>query len=733
MKRIFSLARRAVLAAWLSAAAAAAVAGAAAQPAAPLHFDLPAQPLAQAINRIAQAAGISVLVQGRGEGRTSPPIRGEMTLDNALRRMLAGSGADYRFTRQGGLVVTLPAAVPARTRNDQVLLEPVVITATGAAQGLPDAPASMTIIDGDELRRRPGRSLAEALRDAPGLSVGTPGRDGGTPITIRGMGQPYVLFMVDGKPLSASEEAAYNGFGIGTKAGFLPPASVVERVEIIRGPMSSLYGSAALGGVVHVITRPVPESWSGRLDLGLAGGDGDATQAGFALGGPLVPDRLGLMLYGARIGWHEADAGSISARAGNRINLGSRLSWTPAGGQELDLDLWQSRLRFDAALRGAPQGTASEVRNRGASLTHRFRWNGGETTSFLLREVTDFHIGNDSGHEALTFATRSSLPLGAHQLTFGFEHRREETRHDPDRLPDSATTRPNRWHQAFYGEGQFAFSPDLTLTLGLRHDRDQRYGSALTPRLYTVWHATPALTIRGGVGAGYRVPALKQADDDVWEPSGGDGMSRDRGNSALRPERSTNYELGLAWQADGGLRLGATLFHSRFRDHITRRDLCRTPEGQAPACVLNGSYFEAVTQYVNADSARLRGVEITLDLPLRDFALAANYTYSDSRITSGRDMGKPFHNLPRHMLSLNLDWRATAAATLWARARYRSTAQALGRDAGIPAHTVVDLGLDYRLGGRTTAALSLANVGNVRAGGGGPPPRRLSLMLNAAF
>ena len=729
MKRVSLLARRCALLALLSGATATATP---AQTTRLLNLDLPAQPLAQAVNSIGQAAGISVLMQGEGTGNTSPPLRGEMTLGQALGQVLAGSGADYRFTRQGGLVVTLPAAGVAPD-PDTVLLAPVVITATGSAQTLPDAPASMTVITGKELLRHPGRSLAEALRGVPGLSVGAAGRDGGAPITMRGMGQPYVLFMVDGKPLGASEDAAYNGYGIGTKPGFLPPPSVVERVEIIRGPMSSLYGSAALGGVVHVITRPVPEHWSGRVDLGLTGGDGSATQAGFALGGPLLRDRLGLLLYGARVGWHDSDADRPAPRAGNRTNLGGRLGWIPAEGQALDLDLWQSRLHFDAALRGASRPGFSEVRNRGASLTHRLHWGEAETVSFLLRERTDFHIGNDSGHEALTFATRTALPLGPHALTFGFEHRREETRHDPERLPDAASTRPSRWHQALYAEGQFALTPDLTLTLGLRHDRNQHYGSALTPRFYAVWHATPALTLRGGIGAGYRVPALKQADDDVWEPSGGDGMSRDRGNSALRPERSTNYELGLAWQADSGLSLGATLFHSRFRDHITRRDLCRTPSGQAPACALNGGVYEAVTQYVNADGARLRGVEITFDVPLGGFEWAGSYTYSDSRITGGHDAGKPFHNLPRHVLALDVDWQATATTTLWARAEYRSTAQALGRRAEIPAHAVLDLGLDYQLGEKATASLSLANIGNVRVGDEGPRPRRLSLVLNAAF
>lgn len=712
-----------------AAAPAPAVAAAGQAAAAEYDFDIPAQPLARTLNRIGQVAGLSVLVEGDGATLVAPPLSGRMTLDAALRSVLPAGRGRHRFTAQGSLVVELPA--PADEAAPTVTLKTVVVTATGYPQQLADAPATMTVVGAGDLARRPGPTLAEALRDVPGLFVGAPARDGGTPITLRGMGQPYVLFMIDGKPLSASEEAAYNGRGVGAKAGFLPPVPAIDRIEVIRGPMSALYGSAASGGVVNVITRPVPDAWTGRLDLGLTHdlGPGGANEARFMLGGPLVRDRLGLMLYGSR---HRQDGAVAPSSSGRRANLGGRLGWTPAPDQSLELDLWGSRLRLDEGGPAAPAPTV--IRDRGTSLTHRLRrGDEAETVSFLFRETTDFDAGNRSGHEALTFGTRSTQPWGRHHLTFGFEHRHERTRHDPGRLPDSAVTDPGRWHQALYAEGRLALSPDLTLTLGLRHDRNQRYGAQLTPRAYAVWRPLPGLTIKGGFGSGYRVPALKQADDGVWEPSGGDGRSRDRGNSALKPERSSNYELGLVWEGQTGLQFGATAFYTRFRDRIGRVDLCRTPAGQAPACVLNGAHYVAVTQYRNQDEARLRGVELTLDIPLGDATVSANYTWSDSRIASGRNAGQPFHNLPRHMLNLALDWQPDEALNLWARARYRSTSQALGRTAGLRAHLVVDLGLDYRLREGVTGAIGLYNVANVVPDESMVEGRRLYLGLSNSF
>lgn len=694
-----------------------------AQPAESFHFDIGPQPLAHAINRIARIAGLSVLIEGQADDLFSPALEGNMTLDAALQALLRDSGGSYGFTTQGSLVVELPATLPD---NTVTMLDPIVVTAAGYAQQLRDAAATVSVIDKEKLAARPTASLADALRDLPGLSVGARRSDGGTPITLRGMGQSHVLFMIDGKPLSASEEATYNGNGTGAKIGFVPPAPAIDRIEIIRGPISALHGSAALGGVINVITRPAPETWSASYDLGMLHADGHGSpEARFMFGGPLVDDRLGLMLYGGHIKQPTTDARQDISR----FNLGGRLGWKISDNQSLDLDIWTSRLSFNHATLESGQ-----VRDQGTSLTHKLRWGGdAETVSFLFRQATDFDAGYQSGHDALTFGTRTSVPFGPHHLTFGFEHRQERTRHDPDRLPDSAITSPDRWHRALYAESRLALSPDLTMTLGLRHDHNDRYGTHMTPRLYAIWQPGPGLALKGGIGSGYRIPALKQADDDVWEPSGGDGRSRDQGNSALRPEQSTNYEVGIVWEAESGLQIGATAFHTRFRNRISRADLCRTPLGQVPACELNGAHYMAVTQYVNEDSARVEGVEMTFDIPLEDMSISANYTWSNSRVTSGRNTGEPFHNVPRHMLNLNLDWQASEALRFWAQARYRSRTETLGRTAGMRGHLIADLGLSYRLRNKVTAAVGIYNVGDLIIDDTSTERRRIYLGLSGSF
>ena len=195
---------------------------------------------------------------------------------------------------------------------------------------------------------------------------------------------------------------------------------------------------------------------------------------------------------------------------------------------------------------GEPGGIRVKRMNYG--LSHDITWGDDyRTDSFLTHEDVDFENGsNVSGYKLLNLNSKTALSLGRHDLTVGIDYRDETTRHDPDRV--SVNPKMSRWNWALFGEDSFHLTDDLTLTFGLRYDDNQRYGSQITPRAYAVWHANPALTLKGGVSGGYKTPTLKQADSNIFEPSGGDGRARDQGNTDLKPEESTNYEIGAIWE-----------------------------------------------------------------------------------------------------------------------------------------------------------------------------------------
>lgn len=148
-----------------------------------------------------------------------------------------------------------PAAAP-----QVAALQPVVVTATAGERNLADVPASVSVVQGAALRERPVLDLADALRGTEGINIQSAGL-GRRAISIRGMDAAHTLFLVDGKRISASSSGiSHSDYELGWV-----PTEAIERVEVVRGPLSSLYGSEALGGVVNVITRTATDEWQGSL------------------------------------------------------------------------------------------------------------------------------------------------------------------------------------------------------------------------------------------------------------------------------------------------------------------------------------------------------------------------------------------------------------------------------------------------------------------------------------
>lgn len=683
------------------------------QQAAMHDFDLNGGPVQRILPQIGQIAGISVIIT---DGGTMPAaqVRGRMTADDAIATALAATGLRYEFSSPGMVIIS---AAPAATDSAaQVTLQPVVITATGFAQQLADAPASVTVIPGNAANGRAYRGLIDVLDDRPGIAIEGSAKTGADTITIRSMAEDYVLLLIDGRPLGASQEAGYNGWASGMKTGFLPPPPAIDRVEVIRGPMSSLYGTAATGGVVNVITRPTPQQWSGHLTLGATlprdTAFGQSGEGRFYIGGPLIADRLGFALYGSANS-HAADTPDL-ARQGDglphsiRQTLGAKLNWQISEQQSLDLDMSGSRQRLDHTDASASRPGGIEIDEKRAAISHRLQWNGAETVSYASAEHVDLRNGAlRSEYANLGLNTTTRLRLNRHALSFGWDYRHETTRHDRLRFQDSISTDLTRWQWALFAEDEITLSPDFALTLGARYDRNQNYGAHVTPRIYGVWRPTDALTFKGGISGGYKVPALKQADSQIVEPSG-QGAGWDRGNDRLRPERSTNLELGMVWDAPGGAQLGLTAYRTAFTDKIDREYICESPD-DAATCSYNGETRRWLRQYVNRDRATLNGVEATLDVPIGPADLALNYTYSDSRIDSGRDRGQPLNDLPRHMFNMALDWQATEALGIWGKLKYRSATMGSGPDR-IPGYGVLDVGLTRNLGRDLHASMAIYNA-----------------------
>src|SRR5690606_35749727 len=209
----------------------------------------------------------------------------------ALQYVLAGTALT---------LVGVAHAQDAMVAEDSVdTLSNIVVSASGFEQAVEDAPASITVIPREELAKRSYPDVTEALKDVPGVVV--TGGGSSSDISIRGMAAGYTMLLVDGVRQN-SRETRPNSDGAGIEQGWPPPLEAIERIEVIRGPMSSLYGSDAMGGVINIITRKVAKEWGGSIrtegTLQEDSRSGNIYGGNFYLSGPIVDNLLGLQIYG---------------------------------------------------------------------------------------------------------------------------------------------------------------------------------------------------------------------------------------------------------------------------------------------------------------------------------------------------------------------------------------------------------------------------------------------------
>ena len=222
--------------------------------------------------------------------------------------------------------------------NDLAKLQTIVVTAAGYEQDVVNAPASMTVISREELEKRQYNDITDVLRNTPGVVIS--GAGSAQTVSIRGMGSSYTLFLVNGKR-QFSKDVNPNGDDSGFEKNILPPMAAIERIEVIRGPASTLYGTDAMGGVINIITKKVSDEWSGTVELGTViqdqGNSGDIKNGSAYLAGPLISNKLGMQL-GVNKSKREEDNYVGGFRGTDVESLNSRLTYLINDDHDLEFE-----------------------------------------------------------------------------------------------------------------------------------------------------------------------------------------------------------------------------------------------------------------------------------------------------------------------------------------------------------------------------------------------------------
>lgn len=577
-----------------------------------------------------------------------------------------------------------------------IKLNQIVVSATGFEQNITDAPASISVVPGEELEKGAYRDLTDALKGVQGIAVTGPAAE--RDIYIRGLPGAYTLILVDGKRQS-TRDARTNG-NAGFEQSFLPPANAIERIEVIRGPMSSLYGSDAMGGVINVITKKVSDKWSGSLSVDTTLNQhskfGNSLQGSYYITGPLVPNLVGVQVWGRGLKRQEDQITSGTPEQRD-IDITGRITITPNKDHDIMLEVGKTKLRRDATVgKTAASGTdAYNLNDRNHwSISHTGRW--GPTTSefsFLQETAERTNFNWNAARAAYDENLRSphirnsildgkfTTPFelyGSHTLVTGGQFIESVL---TDQNPGNRTGLDEEFsvkQWALFAEDEWWLTPDFALTGGLRMDHHEIYGAHWSPRGYAVWHATEQLTFKGGISTGFRAPEIRTIAPGYAYTTGGAGCSYGPngtcgvilGAPGLQPEKSTSYEASVLWDNQSGLRLGATYFYTDFKDKIAN-ELVTDPATGLPVRWEQDTNYRLWRSF-NIDDAVMQGVELTADWELTDtVTLRGNYTYTDSEQKTGTYAGLPLARTPKHMASLRGDWETPVdGLKAWAAGNY---------------------------------------------------------------
>lgn len=588
-------------------------------------------------------------------------------------------------------------------------LNPLVVTASRSEHSLADAPASVSVITAEQIKARGAGNLLEALRGVPGLNLNGRQVGGRKTLSIRGAEDRHTLVLIDGRRISSTDDTiGHSDYQYGWVA-----MEQIERIEVVRGPMSALYGSEAVGGVINIITRKGGQQWHGgasvRGELG-EGPAGDGHQMSASASGPLgewfdlalgVEDRR-------RAPTPRPENKATSDIEGQDRQSGNlRLGFTPSEGQRLQLDM----LRSEETRRRHEQNTrlparpyyldTYDLQRRQDALTWQADWS--LLRSELRYSEAEFEVNNKRSNniaptrpqrlEDRVWDGNLAFALGdSHSLTLGAE-RREEFLENAGLTGGSDSA----LHKALYVQDEIALADDWALTLGTRLDHHAIFGSESSPRAYLVWRASPELTIKGGYGEAFRAPTLKQISPNYV---GAEGPHTFLGNADIQPETSRSWEIGGDWR-DEQSAYTATLFRSEIKDLIYYNLLRRVGP-------------RSIYQYDNISEARIDGLEVALRRALGGgFSLASSMTWLDAR---DRDSDDKLTGRPEFSATPSLAWQqgAWGAELEWQYISQQTLQNAAGQLKRAPAYSLVNLSGSYRVDEHLTLRAGLNNAGDLR-------------------
>ena len=558
--------------------------------------------------------------------------------------------------------IALPAFTEEVIADDK--LEPVIITATRTARTADETLASVSVITRKDIERLQAHSLQDLLRNEVGFSVSNNGGAGKlSNVFIRGTESDHVLVLIDGIKVGSATS--------GTTAFQNLPLEHIDRIEIVRGPRSSLYGSEAIGGVIQIFTRkgskkdtPNFSASAGKYDskkvtVGVSGG-GD--QAWYNIGlsgfnttgfnsctGKPFPGGAGCFTVEPDIDGYRYQSGSL--RAGYRFDNGT------------EVDLSMSRSAGSAEFDGSFQNegdTVQQIVGGSVKLSPTENWLATVTIGRSLDESDNFKDGIysstfDSKRDSISWQNDFTFH-NDQQLTLGLDYLDDKV---DSSVLYNVTSRDNTGIFAQY-QGSYGANE---LILAGRRDDNQQFGTHSTGSLSWGYNLNSKTRFTAAYGTAYKAPSF----NELYYP----GSS----NPNLEPESSSTFEVGIKGKINKG-HWDVTAFRTEVDDLIAFDANTFTP--------------------VNINSASINGIEARLQVQLYDWDIDANLTLLDTENkSSDSNHGNELPRRVKQALNINLDrhyGKLNAGLSLHARS---SAYDDLGNNRKLKGYATADVRVGY--------------------------------------
>ena len=583
-----------------------------------------------------------------------------MNVTAALAFGLVSTGGGHSF------------AADADSSASEHMLDETVVTATRTPNKELKADANITVITGKDIERRHYTDLTQALRDVPGITINEYAPAGYNNVNALYInGSNHVAVLIDGVRQN------YAGGTSASLSSAMKDLSGIDRIEVLHGSASTLYGSDAKGGVINIITKKA-QGMKTTLGIGsysrqqysianAGGADGwdwrikyqkDKSGDFKDAHGDTTPSRL--------------DANSVGVHLGNQLSKASYLAFNLRSYK--DSDRYQAL--YEKRMGRVPK--AGEYDRVDGNLIWNVQID--DTTKnqmSVARSKYDYMAG---GYGLTVWTTKFSnqfdKKLGDHLLTAGFDYTKDET--DGTQL-----TNRGLFNRSFYVQDQWSILPTLKLTAGIRHDSNSSFGSHSSPSVSLGYDIDPMTHVYASYSAYFITPTPSQLYAPIY------------GNPNLKPESGNTREFGIARDFGRGLSLTASYFMRHSKDRIW--------------------YHPVTFVNINVGDEAAHGWSLQLDKRV-DSHWRARVGYTQTHTGKTEQYGVNIDGiLPRDQWNIGVDYRnRDFDSSLLARGMVglEGPSDAIGKFLPTDNYWVVDLAMNYRVADATKVYLKVNNLFN---------------------